>query len=145
MINYEPSYKLTEIASEDFNSESLTLFKIIDPINSSQQDFDLDDKIAKEKPKIVNIPTTKNIIKLNHSRIPAIRLQNNYLKVPITKPNDQKTIIQLDITSTLNNNSMNENKFYPKPSYSYSCLIAMAFNNCDTGHLPVNEIYEFIM
>ena len=35
-------------------------------------------------------------------------------------------------------------KVYPKPVYSYSCLIAMALKNCDTGCLPVSEIYNFM-
>ncbi|XP_015917895.1 forkhead box protein N4 [Parasteatoda tepidariorum] len=33
---------------------------------------------------------------------------------------------------------------YPKPAYSYSCLIAMALKNSKTGSLPVNEIYDFM-
>lgn len=36
-------------------------------------------------------------------------------------------------------------KAYPKPVYSYSCLIAMALYNSKTGCLPVSEIYNFMM
>lgn len=38
-----------------------------------------------------------------------------------------------------------QEKPYPKPLFSYSCLIAMALKNSETGTLPVSEIYKFMM
>ncbi|KFM62312.1 Forkhead box protein N4, partial [Stegodyphus mimosarum] len=42
------------------------------------------------------------------------------------------------------NQQINIENAYPKPAYSYSCLIAMALKNSKTGSLPVNEIYDFM-
>jgi len=45
--------------------------------------------------------------------------------------------------SNANGNEGKENGF-PKPAYSYSCLIALSLKNSFTGNLSVSEIYKFM-
>merc|ERR1712037_539237 len=45
--------------------------------------------------------------------------------------------------TTASGNEGKENGF-PKPAYSYSCLIALALKNSLTGSLSVSEIYKFM-
>ncbi|XP_071445444.1 uncharacterized protein jumu, partial [Hetaerina americana] len=50
----------------------------------------------------------------------------------------------LDESGNSHSQSEKIGRSYPKPAYSYSCLIAMALKNSTTGSLPVSEIYNFM-
>ena len=82
-------------------------------------------------------PPFKNVIKYNHvvNKQPKQQQPNGEVGCEIISR--QKVAGGDELSHTLSS--------YPKPPYSYSCLISMALHNSDSGTLPVNDIYDFIV
>ncbi|XP_042145295.1 forkhead box protein N4 [Ixodes scapularis] len=73
----------------------------------------------------------------HRSSMPQTTLVNVTLAAAVTEP-EPAPLPQRAASRT------SQDRSYPKPAYSYSCLIAMALRNSRTGSLPVNEIYSFM-
>jgi hypothetical protein len=107
--------------------------------------------------------TVQNVVSINNQQVGytvqpiTICPQQNIQNVgTVTSPSLTSPVLVEHLQNGMqlvNNNNNNKvasqhrqpEKVYPKPVYSYSCLIAMALKNSRTGNLPVSEIYNFMM
>ncbi|XP_037948140.1 putative uncharacterized protein DDB_G0271606 [Teleopsis dalmanni] len=86
------------------------------------------------------VHTSQTITNINSNTIHISSGSNNITEV--TAPPVAPSVARQQ-TQQRNKTPVNVSK-YPKPSYSFSCLIAMALKNSRRGSLPVSEIYSFI-
>ncbi|GIX68560.1 forkhead box protein N4 [Caerostris extrusa] len=127
-----PEFPFTEsfaIVSSESQESSVSASTNI-PVISSDKVLDSsssDETVAAPSPS----PNTHNIHTFSSQESDA------------TQDSDEGSKVKSKSKNAKSNHRVQE-IIYPKPVYSYSCLIAMALKNSKTGSLPVNEIYDFM-
>lgn len=96
------------------------------------------------EPQLITSSPSSSPQHLNHASVQISLEQPSSITAVISSPKSKQKF-----SSGKNSKSdfqiNNKEKCYPKPAFSYSCLIAMALKNSRTGSLPVNEIYNFMI
>ena len=155
----------------DSNSSSRQIINIQPQVsNSQQQQRQQQQTIRVTQPQFVNINNVMQVV-ASTTQGQQVLLQGNGSTVSSMSPlrqqlqnihhlqqQQQQTSVSYATTQQLLTQGLQSpqkitmrsladpesEKVFPKPVYSYSCLIAMSLKNSDTGCLPVSEIYNFM-
>ncbi|GFQ85715.1 hypothetical protein TNCT_10491 [Trichonephila clavata] len=131
---------LTDITSSEIQESSTFSSSISYTVGLPNQDFSPDTLCSEitDTDLTANVPTPSpsphNAPQTQFYSAQEYDSQDEVSESPKPKPKNKSG----------RSSQVNNENAYPKPAYSYSCLIAMALKNSKTGSLPVNEIYDFM-
>lgn len=124
------------------HSDNVRSFVKIQPA-LSQQNFLSHSNVNINNNTITHVQSFKQVESSPSQRSPVL-VKHLHNGISTTQPNNF-SYSPSSKSSSISKNQEPSEKVFPKPVYSYSCLISMALKNSKNGSLPVSEIYNFMM
>lgn len=130
--------------------QTFTTFTITEPTISNALQSQFQSQLIASSTNTMPVQVILQVTNAVGSIVPTdgtlclIKMENEEQTVQLPVSNTAKAVsVQAEEESDEVAGECNEN--YEKPVFSYSCLIAMALKNSESGSLPVNEIYAYIL